>query len=208
MVRYAIQGGSDHIFDPAVGAGAFFRAAKTESARLGRAVALLGTEVDRAALAQALASGLTERDLAATQIRDFALDPPDRMFDAIVANPPYIRHHRLSPRTKGELRAFCLSFTGMALDGRAGLHVYFLLRALQRLAPGGRLAFILPADTCEGKFAPALWSWIAAHYRLDAIVTFAPDATPFPGVDTNAIIALIRHERPRETLHWAVCAQP
>jgi hypothetical protein len=51
------------------------------------------------------------------------------------------------------------------------LHVYFLLRALERLAHGGRLAFIMPADTCEGVFAPQLWSWIARHYRLDAVVT-------------------------------------
>lgn len=29
MVAYAVRGGSDHVFDPAVGAGAFFRAAKT-----------------------------------------------------------------------------------------------------------------------------------------------------------------------------------
>ncbi len=208
MVSYVIQGGSDHIFDPAVGAGAFFRAAKAASAGLGRELALLGTEIDRDALAQGLAQGLTALDLNSTQIRDFALNPPDRMFDAIVGNPPYIRHHRISQRAKAELRAFCLDFTGIVLDGRAGLHVYFLLRALQRLATGGRLAFILPADTCEGKFAPSLWSWISAHYRLDAIVTFAPDATPFPGVDTNAIIALIRNEAPRETFHWAVCVQP
>lgn len=208
MASYVLQDGSAHIFDPAVGAGAFFRAAKAEAARRGCDVTLLGTEIDGAALNQGLASGLTMRDLAATQVRDFALDPPDRQFDAIVANPPYIRHHRLSPRAKAELRAFCLSYTGMTLDGRAGLHVYFLLRALQRLAPGGRMAFILPTDVCEGKFAPALWSWIATHFRIDAMMTFAPDATPFPGVDTNAILVFIRHAPPCELFFWAHCLQP
>ena len=42
--------------------------------------------------------------------------------------------------------------TGVILDGRAGFHVYFLIRALTLLEENGRLAFIMPADTCEGKF--------------------------------------------------------
>jgi adenine-specific DNA-methyltransferase len=93
------------------------------------------------------------------------------------------------------------------LDGRAGLHVYFLLTALQMLEPGGRLAFIMPADVCEGVFAKRLWRWIAATYCLDGVVTFAPAASPFPRVDTNPLILLIRHAPPRDEFHWARCEQ-
>ncbi len=66
-------------------------------------------------------------------------------------------------------------------------YVYFLLRALQMLTEGGRLAFIMPADTCEGIFSTALWKWITANYYLEAVITFDPDATPFPKVDTNPV---------------------
>jgi len=34
------------------------------------------------------------------------------------------------------------------LDGRAGLHIYFLVRALTLLEPGGRLAFIMADPLC------------------------------------------------------------
>jgi len=207
MVAYAVGGGSDHVFDPAVGAGAFFLAAKAIASEGGRTLTLLGTEIDPDALQQSLRSELTEGDLAHVEITDFVLRPPKGMFKAIVANPPYIRHHRLSSDTKSHLRRFGAELIGTPLDGRAGLHIYFLLVALRLLNADGRLAFIMPADTCEGVFAAALWKWITSNYRLEAVVTFAPEATPFPGVDTNAIIFMIRNAKPGEHFLWAVCTE-
>src|SRR5213078_2383428 len=124
------------------------------------------------------------------QITDFVLSPPSNHYYAIVANPPYIRHHRLSPSVKARLKALSAHILGTNLDGRAGLHIYFLIRALQLLKEGGRLAFIMPADTCEGIFAPTLWKWITTNYNLEAVVTFMPGASPFPNVDTNPLIFL------------------
>ncbi|HJQ32210.1 MAG TPA: N-6 DNA methylase [Pyrinomonadaceae bacterium] len=208
MAAYVLGNGSDHLFDPAVGEGAFLRAGKAAARELGRAVDLFGTELDPDVLTQAGQSGLTHADLAGVHITDFVLSPPRRRFRAIVANPPYIRHHRLTADTKAALKSFAESLTGSALDGRAGFHVYFLLRALTLLDAGGRLAFIVPADTCEGKFAPQLWEWISASYRLDAVLTFEHDASPFPGVDTNAVVLFIENAPPGREFAWARCTSP
>ena len=105
------------------------------------------------------------------------------------------------------MREFVCQSTGLTIDARAGLHVYFLIRALQTLAPKGRLAFIVSADICEGVFAPALWQWICSRYRLDAVITFAPEAAPFPDVDTNALVLLIRNTSPAQTFIWAKCKE-
>lgn len=207
MVAYVLAGDADSLFDPAVGAGAFFRAAKTIAHETGKQVRLLGTEIDPEALGQAERSGLAACDLAQVQLTDFVRQPPNGSFQAIVANPPYIRHHRLSTQIKADLKRLAMALLGCPLDGRAGLHVYFLLRALQLLAPNGRLAFIMPADTCEGVFAPTLWRWITQRYWLEAVVTFAPDASPFPGVDTNPLIFLIRNAQPAEQFWWVQCCQ-
>jgi hypothetical protein len=208
MVAYAVGGGSRHVFDPAVGAGAFFRAAKMLAAEFGRELSLLGTEVDGDALREARQNGLSSDDLARVGLSDFVLQPPREKFDAIVANPPYIRHHRLTAKVKADLKRLGAELTGTALDGRAGLHVYFLLRALQLLNEGGRLAFIVPADTCEGVFSETLWGWVARNYRLDAVVTFAPEASPFPGVDTNPLVLFIGNARPAGEFWWAKCLEP
>lgn len=207
MVSYCLVAGATTLFDPAVGAGAFLQAGRKTGAALGRHVALSGVEIDLFALAQAHAAGLTDEDLGDVRLGDFMLDPMPIRHEAIVANPPYIRHHRLSAGAKRTLRAFATGLLGQSLDGRAGLHVYFLLRALASLAPGGRLAFIIPADTCEGVFAPMLWRWITTRFRLDAVITFAPDASPFPSVDTNPIIVLIRAAEPVPGFFWARCTQ-
>ena len=127
---------------------------------------LMGCELDDAAVQQALTGGLSKADMARVEIRDFVLDPPQRRF-SIVANPPYIRHHRLGEKLKDKLRAIAKLTIGRPLDGRAGYHIYFLLQGLQRLAPGGRLSFIMPADTCEGVFSHVLWKWITTHYCLE-----------------------------------------
>jgi len=207
MVAYAISAGSDEIFDPAVGSGAFFIAAKNICNHLKKHLKLMGTEIDPSVINQALLGGLGDEDLRLVQIRDFALDPPPGPFRAIVGNPPYIRHHRLSNQTKSALQTFCKLFTGISIDGRAGLHIYFLLRALQLLAPNGRLSFIMPADTCEGIFSHALWRWITGRYRLEAVVVFSPEASPFPSVDTNPIIFMIKNDNPHDNLLWAKCLQ-
>jgi hypothetical protein len=207
MVSYVLQSETDHIFDPAVGAGAFFKAAKVIGERLGSRIELLGAEIDQAALQQAAQHGLTADDLASVQMSNFVLHPPARRFNAIVANPPYIRHHRLPAEVKAYLKTYSANLLGAAIDGRAGLHIYFLLRALQLLAPGGRLAFIMPADTCEGVFARPLWEWITQRYHLEAVVTFTPAASPFPQVDTNPMIFLIRKTEPATDFWWTQCAQ-
>jgi adenine-specific DNA-methyltransferase len=205
MVEYVLSGKADEVFDPAVGAGAFFRAAKVIAKERGLYVTVSGMDIDPAALDQAIEFGLNKDDLEKVEIGDFVFDPPQKKFSAIVANPPYIRHHRISADDKVRLKYISLQTIGKTLDGRAGLHIYFLVRALSLLEKDGRLAFIMPADTCEGKFASKLWHWISMNYALEAAITFAPEASPFPNVDTNPLIFLIRNSAPKEKFFWARC---
>ena len=60
----------------------------------------------------------------------------------------------------------------------------------------------MPADTCEGKFAKNLWKWISEKFCIEGVITFNEKATPFPNVDTNAIVFLIKNSKPQKKLHW------
>lgn len=208
MAAYVLADDADEVFDPAVGAGALLQAAKDVAAKLGKQIILSGREIDPSALIQARQSGLTDDDLARVELRDFMLHPPERRLKAIIANPPYIRHHRLSSDIKSALKSYSAALLGKSLDGRAGLHVYFLIRALDLLDKDGRLAFIMPADTCEGVFAQPLWRWITRRFQLEAVLTFGAEASPFPAVDTNPIIFFIRNAAPQTDVVWAKCEQP
>jgi adenine-specific DNA-methyltransferase len=195
MVAYVMEG-SNLVFDPATGKGAFFEALK----KLDKpTVSYYGTDIDH----EVLEDSIYDDPNCIVENRDFIKAPPDRKFQSIVANPPYIRHHRIDEDTKRFLKSLAINITGRSIDGRAGYHIYFLIQALNLLQENGKLAFIMPADTCEGKFAKNLWKWVSENFCIEAVITFDEKATPFPNVDTNAIVFLIKKSKPSETLYWA-----
>jgi len=202
MVAYVAQQ-ADIVFDPGVGKGAFYTALK----KLDRKIKFFGTDIDPRIIEEAKSEGIFDENCD-IEVRDFILNPPQKLFKAIVANPPYIRHHRLSLELKNRFRVLGLQLIGDKLDGRAGLHIYFLIQALSLLDKDGRLAFIMPADTCEGVFSKKLWDWIAKKFCIEGVITFDYKATPFPGVDTNAVIFLIRNTQPKTKIKWVKCLEP
>jgi hypothetical protein len=202
MAAYVIKEAAI-VFDPGVGKGVFYTSLK----QLNPKIKFYGTDIDPEIIEIAKSEGIFD-DNCDIEIKDFILDPPKKLFKAIIANPPYIRHHRLSPEIKNSFRGLGMRMIGGTLDGRAGLHIYFLLQALNLLDKGGRLAFIMPADTCEGVFAKKLWDWIAKKFCIEGVITFDHKATPFPGVDTNAVIFLIRNTAPKTKLKWIKCMEP
>ncbi len=202
MVAYTARS-ADLVFDPCIGKGVFYKALKN----LSPDKAFLGMDNSYEIIREAMLEGSLGEDVN-VEIGDFILNPPQRLFKAIVANPPYIRHHRLSLELKNHLKQISLRVVGEILDGRAGLHIYFLIQSLNMLDKDGRLAFIMPADTCEGVFLKKLWAWISRKFRIDGVITFAPEATPFPGVDTNALVFLISREAPEKKLKWVRCLVP
>ncbi|MCO5237963.1 MAG: N-6 DNA methylase [Chitinophagaceae bacterium] len=194
MVAY-VNDNTDLVFDPATGRGAFYEALlKLKNQN----IPFWGTDIDP----DVLSDSIYNKENCFVEKRDFIKNPPNRKFKAIVANPPYIRHHRIDEETKLLLKKIAASITGNSIDGRAGYHIYFLIQALNLLEQDGKLAFIMPADTCEGKFARNLWKWISEKFCIECVITFDQKATPFPNVDTNAIIFLIKKAKPQKTLQW------
>lgn len=191
------------LFDPAFGAGAFALAAARESSRIGIPLAVRGSELDPTALEHALANGVNQATIERVDLENFLRRSELPENCGVIANPPYIRHHRISAEEKASLRAMAIQRIGAPLDGRAGIHAFFLIHALSLLSEGAPLAFIVPSDICEGVYARTLWAWIAQKFRIEAIVTFAATATPFPGVDTNPLIAFLRNASPTDSFVWS-----
>ncbi|MGH9557908.1 MAG: N-6 DNA methylase, partial [Bryobacteraceae bacterium] len=53
--------------------------------------------------------------------------PPERRFNLVLTNPPYIRHHHLDAKDKGRLKARLAQSLRLDISGLAGLYCYFLL---------------------------------------------------------------------------------
>ena len=99
-------------------------------------------------------------------------------FDAVIANPPYVRQEHLG-RHKLELRRFA------SYDGVADLYVYFV-ELVHRLArPGGRFCLITPNKWLTAAYGRALRAHLAAQCSVEGIVDLARtalfgDADAFP----------------------------
>lgn len=109
-------------------------------------------------------------------------------YDVVVANPPYVRAHRLAldDRTR---RAY-----QRIMDGQVDLYCMFLYRALRSwLKPGGRTAFIIPIAVLEAGYAEGLRT-VLAEYKLVEMVDLEPlRKLTFRGVKKQTIILVLEN---------------
>src|SRR5262249_16125665 len=150
------------VLDPACGDGVFLARAAA------RGVRAAGVEIQPALAAAAAAHG----DVRCGDF--FALAPAEH--DAVVGNPPYVRQERIGAgkRRLGKL-------TGA--PARADLALAFVLRALQFVRPGGRVAFVLSAAVLDADYGAALaGAGRGTHVVARPRGRWFPHAAGHPGV--------------------------
>jgi adenine-specific DNA-methyltransferase len=92
-----------------------------------------------------------------------------RRFDAIVGNPPYVRHHLLGAQSK-RLAQVHARRVGITLSERADCWAYFCAALLDYLEPQGRLAILLPGAVLHADYAlPLLHALSEARGRTRLI---------------------------------------
>ncbi len=118
--------------------------------------------------------------LAHVEIGDFFNFDPNRTFDSIIGNPPFVRFQDIRPSTKAQLPM-------ESFDRRTNLYVFFIWKALDHLAPGGELVFITPRDFLKATHAQHL---NARLWREGAFTSWEDlgDARVFPGYGPTCAI--------------------
>lgn len=74
----------------------------------------------------------------------------EKMVDAVIMNPPYIRQELLSSENSKPQLNEKISFK--KISARANLYLYFLIKGLDVLKPGGRLVAIIPNTWLSSDF--------------------------------------------------------
>lgn len=178
------------VLDPGVGGGVLLRA-------VGEGPRLFGLDIDAVAAKLAAASMSGEHEILAGDFLDAKRWPlSEASFDAVIANPPYVRHHNLSTEHKLLARHYSARF-GFKVSSLSGSYVYFFLEALLRLNDGGRLAFITPTEFLDVRYGQAVKEALLDHCEIDEIVVMEMDELAFEGVlTTSAITIATRHRSP------------
>lgn len=179
--------------DPAIGTGAFYTAlrASCPSSRIAHAA---GFEIDPH-------YGLPARDLWSDAhldytLADFTRQTPDRQYNLLICNPPYVRHHHLSQDDKQRLQCLTQQVTGIKLSGLAGLYCYFLALSHTWLADGAVAGWLIPSEFMDVNYGTALKRYLLDKVTLLHIHRFDPNDVQFADALVSSAIVWIRNAPP------------
>ncbi|WP_436863713.1 Eco57I restriction-modification methylase domain-containing protein [Mammaliicoccus sciuri] len=119
-----------------------------------------------------------------------------RKVDGIIMNPPYIRQELLSSENHKLKLTEKISFK--KISARANLYLYFLIKSLDVLKPGGRLVVIIPNTWLSSDYGVSVQSYILENYSLLKVVNF--EKKVFKDVDVDVSIFVIDNTPPTEAL--------
>jgi adenine-specific DNA-methyltransferase len=157
LLRWAVRYEEDRLLDPSCGDGRFIAGHRNS----------VGIEQD----AQATKTAVTRAPGALVHEGDFftwAAETMDR-FECAVGNPPFIRYQIF----KGEVRARAMTLCarlGANFSGLSSSWAPFLVGAASLLKPGGRMAFVVPAEIGHAPYAAPLLEYLVSRFASVHVV--------------------------------------
>ena len=188
MVAWAArQAAPARVVDPGAGSGRFLLAA----AQAFPSAELVAVENDPLAAlmlrANAAARGPTRR--LTVLVDDYRSVRLPRIDGAtlFLGNPPYVRHHGISPEWKAWF-AETASRHGLKASKLAGLHIHFFLKTRELAAPGDYGAFITSAEWLDVNYGDVMRRLLVDGLGGAALHVIAAEAMPFAGAATTGAI--------------------
>lgn len=188
MAKWVMSAKPRAVLDPAAGLGGLLAACRQFNQR----VELVGAERDTETLQRAKTSAPRGTKLILTDY----LKSEAGLFDGIIANPPYVKAHRLD-YSENDWRYF-EERLGTPLDRLTNLYALFLLKIWEDLAPSGRAAVILPAEFLNANFGEEIKERLLKVIRPVAVAVFAPSLNVFADALTTSAIVFLDNGRPPE----------
>lgn len=170
LVRWAVRDSDDRLLDPSCGDGRFI-AGHRNSVGIEQDLVSAGIAMERAPWAL-----VHEGDFftwaAATAER----------FECAAGNPPFIRYQTF----KGSMRERALSLCnklGANFSGLASSWAPFLVVTASLLKPGGRMAFVVPAEIGHAPYAAPLLDYLVDNF--EAVQVIAVRTKLFPDLSED-----------------------
>jgi hypothetical protein len=161
LVRWALAGKAGAVLDPSYGGCAVLRVALDELALLGAerpTTMIYGADIDGDTApwaAHLMSRGVPDHHLRSADFLTLEPDVELPCVAAVVGNPPYVRHHWLTPEM-AKRAAAAAARAGVHLSGRASLWAYFVVHAARFVETGGRMALLLPGAVLQADYATAV----------------------------------------------------
>jgi len=190
MVDWAVRSATDAVLEPACGEAVFMEAAARRLSDLGAEASemqISGMDIHRPS-ARTARDRLRDRGVKVrVGVGDFLASRPAPTVDAVIGNPPYIRFHDFS----GPARTIAIEAAlrqGVRLSKLASSWAAFVVHGAAYLRPGGRLAFVLPAELLAANYASDVRRFLLERFSSVHLILFEEQV--FPGVMTETVLLL------------------
>ena len=186
----------DRVIDPGAGSGRFL----LEAGRRFPTAGLIAIERDPLAAltvrANLAVAGMAAR--AVVRVEDFLasdLAGSDGR-TLFIGNPPYVRHHLISPEWKGWLKREAAAME-LRASTLAGLHVYFFLAIARSAKAGDYGALITASEWLDVNYGELVRCLFLDRLGGQGVHVIEPKAEPFPGTAaTGAVTTFVVNGKP------------
>jgi adenine-specific DNA-methyltransferase len=209
MISWAASAGTRpaRVVDPGSGSARFLIAA----GRRWPGADLVGVEIDplaaivgRASLA---AAGLAARSrIILGDYRGVAL-PPGAGPTLFLGNPPYVRHHQITPEWKSWLHRTAAGYR-LPASGLAGLHVHFFLATAQHAQPGDLGALITAAEWLDVNYGRLVRELLLGPLGGESVHLVEPAVPVFADAIATSAVTCFRPGQAVGAIRLARVASP
>lgn len=137
--------------------------------------------------------------------QDFLEVNPNEKFSLIIANPPYSRHHHISPDTKTKLSERLKKLYNVNLSGLAGMHIYFAMLSTQWLNDGGYSCWLIPTEFLTVNYGIEFKKFLLNHVDLISIHSYDNSDVQFNDALVSSTILVFRKSKNKSryvTFSW------
>jgi len=199
IVTYAlnhVQKRDIRYLEPGFGTGAFFNSLLHEVDAVDsqqRLTEVRGYEVDThyaEPIRKLYASTLLD-----LRLEDFTEAKPD-LFDIILCNPPYVRHHHMTAAKKVALSKDVATRYNMKPSGLTGLYNYFMMNGEAWLSNEGIAAFLVPSEFLDVNYGVTVKSFLLKNVCLSRIHLYESEDVQFEDALVSSAVVWYRKGKP------------
>ncbi|WP_395680496.1 class I SAM-dependent DNA methyltransferase [Dokdonella sp.] len=192
MAAWALRTPRDRVLEPSCGEAAFLVPAASRLRELGAPQEALveqlhGQDIHAESLEEARQILSSYGHGASLEVGDFFTRHPERTYDAVIGNPPYVRYQNFAGVSRSASLEAALR-QGVRLNRLASSWAAFTVHASAFLKPEGRLALVLPAELLAVKYAAQIRRFLLSRFRTVRLVLF--ENLVFPGVLEEVVLLL------------------
>ncbi|PIQ92505.1 MAG: modification methylase [Parcubacteria group bacterium CG11_big_fil_rev_8_21_14_0_20_39_14] len=174
------------ILDPATGFGIFERAL-TELKRK-KKLSFDLWEIDNN-IANKLKLVARELNLDSCLVQeDFLKNGWNKKFDGIIANPPYFKHHFINQKERVYQEVCLRAYFKFSLQ--TNVYCWFLIKSINLLADGGRLAFIVPSEFLNANYGEKIKDYLKQIGIVLHLINIDFNENVFDNALTTSVIIL------------------